>query len=215
MMKLRNLVRALLRPKVWNRRELATILSDELFSNWFSLEQKTKLANKFVENRNLGIIEVPMAWSANEALAPQWKLTFEPLKLWIAVNVEFEDEPKKITWLPMVWPSYLAALRWQLLIATRSDLGPRITLNPDLVGFSRTALVDTTVNIGQEKLTETNVHFLLPDEEVLRLSNPNVPNFEGVRVEAFSPWRFREGQFASGELFSGKTKLQSRGFILI
>ena len=197
-MKLKNLVRALLRPKVWNRRELATILSDELYANWFSLEQKTKLANKFNEQRNLGILEVPMAWSANEALAPQWKLSFETLKLWIAVRVESDEEPNQVVWLPMVWPSYLTALRWQLLTATRNDLGPRITLNPSLVGFPRSGLVDTEIWVNQKKLTESNVHFLLPDEEILRMTNPRIPVFEGARVEAFSPWRFKEGRSASG-----------------
>ena len=161
-MKYRSLVRTLLKPRVWTRSQIATLLADEIWSNWFSAEQKTQLSNLFIRAPEIGDELVPMAWSMHEALATQWKTTFEPLKLWAPLK-----EGDTIYWVPMVWPSYLAAFRWQLLMSTRNQVGPTITLLPNTVGFPVTALLEATIQLGALTFT-TNIHFLLPDEDVLR-----------------------------------------------
>ena len=162
MMKLRSLIRTLLKPRVWTRRQIATLLADEIWSNWFSSEQKTQLSNLFIRFPELGAEVVPMAWSMHEALATQWKTTFEPLKLWAPLREGF-----RIYWVPMVWPSYLAALRWQLLMSTGGRSGNEVTLPPNTLGFPITALTENTMMLGSVTFT-TNIHFLLPEEDVLR-----------------------------------------------
>lgn len=160
--KFRALVRTLLKPRKWSRKQLATLLADEVWSNWFSVEQKTKLSNLYIREPEMAEEIIQMAWSPNEALATQWKMTFESLKLWVAVKSE-----GTLYWLPMVWPSYLVGLRWQLLMSTRSRLGPRIILPTNMIGFPITAMLETKIALGDYVFSAT-IHFLLPEEDVLR-----------------------------------------------
>ena len=160
--KLRALVRTLLKPRSWTRQQMAVLLADEVWSNWWTIEQKTKLSNLFLRSPDLANLKVPIAWSPNEALATQWKITFETLKLWAPLR-----QADKIFWVPMVWPSYLAALRWQLLLSTRSRVGPRVILPPNLAGFPITAMTETQISTGNITFS-ANIHFMVPEEDVLR-----------------------------------------------
>ena len=99
--KLKALIRTFMRPRVWTRRQLATLLADELWSNWFSSEQKTQLSNLYIRDPELGEEVVPMAWSMNEAWASQWKTTFEPLKLWAPLK-----QGDTIYWNCTTWNSF-------------------------------------------------------------------------------------------------------------
>ena len=160
--KLRAVVRTLLKPRSWTRQQLAVLLADEVWSNWWTIEQKAKLSNLFLRSPDIANMNVPMAWSPNEALATQWKITFETLKLWAPLK-----QGDSVFWVPMVWPSYLAALRWQLLLSTRSRMGPRVTLPPNMVGFPITGMMETKVLIRNLTFS-ANIHFLVPEEDVLR-----------------------------------------------
>ena len=203
--RLRSAARAFLSVKTWNRLEVAHILSDELWSNWFSLEQKARLSNVFQNNPNLGKLEIPMAWAVNEPLSTNWKASFETLRLWLPIKIrEEQDENRLAAWVPMVWPSYLAAYRWQLLLATRSPQNQAVALRPSLIGFPSSGLVDSKILIPDliegvsDTLVNANVHFLLPEEAVLRLTNTEVPIFDERRGGKFSPWKYKTDSRPSG-----------------
>ena len=199
--RLRSVTRAFLTVKTWSRLEVAHMLSDELWCNWFSLEQKARLSCVFTQNPNLGKLEVPMAWSVNESFSTSWKANFEPLRLWIAGQFQEGDRPEKTaSWIPMVWPSYLAAFRWQLLLATRGPASQKVTLPPERVGFPSSALAPTEIFVGEQSAL-VNVHFLLPEEAFLRLTNPDVPVFDEQRGGQFSPYQYKAGSRCSGKLF--------------
>lgn len=194
----RSVARAFLTDKRWTRLEVAHMLSDEKWCNWFSLEQKAKLSNDFSENPNLGKLEVPMAWSVNEAFGTHWKASFEPLRLWLAVRLDQESEEDETlaTWVPMVWPSYLSSFRWQLLLATRGTAGQKVTLAPNMLGFPTLALTESEIKVGASVFF-ANVHFMLPEEAVLRLTNPEVPVYDERRGGSFSPYQYKSGTRAS------------------
>ena len=205
--RLRTVIRAFLSVRTWTRLEVAHILSDELWSNWLSLEQKSRLSNEFQNNPNLGKLEVPMAWAVNESLATHWKASFEPLRLWLPIKIrEEQDENRWAAWVPMGWPSYLAAFRWQILLATRGPPTTKVTFTPGTVGFPSSGLVDSKILIpgrlqgGADTLMDANVHFHLPEEAVLRLTNTDVPVYDQQRGGKFSPWKYRLGTRASGKL---------------
>ena len=196
----RSVMKAFLTVKGWTRLEVAHMLSDEQWCNWFSVEQKARLSNVFASNPNLGKFQIPMAWSVNEAHATHWKSTFEPLRLWMAIDVPVpEGEEPKAAWVPMVWPSYLAAFRWQMLLATRAPPEQTITLAPDMLGFPMGAMCGSQISFGHVTIS-MNAHFLLPEEAVLRLTNPDVPEFDERRGGRFSPYRYKYGTRASGNI---------------
>ena len=138
---------------------------------------------------------IPMAWSVNESWSTAWKTSFESLKIWAPctdTSGHFQGLDRKVAWLPMTWPSYLVALRWQLIMGTESNGASRISIQPGWLGFPITALSDSVIVCGSSSVS-ANIHFMLPSEEVLKKSNPEVPVYDGARTEAFTPWKYKNG----------------------
>ena len=82
-------------------------------------------------------------------------------------------------------------------MSTRSRLGPRVILPPNMIGFPITAMLETKIALGDSFVFSATIHFLLPEEDVLRLTNPRVPQFQGSR-NPFSLWQYKSFSLNSG-----------------
>ena len=81
-LRLRMVIRAFKVVKKWTKQEVVDILGSEALSNWLSVEQLADLKNFLSANSFEKVKVIPMAWSICEAWPMNWKMTFEPLKLW-------------------------------------------------------------------------------------------------------------------------------------
>ena len=192
-LRLRVAIRAFQVVKNWTKEEVVNILNSEALSNWLSVEQVADLQNFLSDHPFEKAKTIPMAWSMCEAWATNWKMTFEPLKLW-AVTVCHQRGQDSIWkgWVPVTWPSYLVQLRWNIMTGTARNATGIIKITPASLGFPLAALTDTGVTAGGF-MYRILLHFMLPTEQTLKISNPDVPAFESPRDIMFSTWKYKEG----------------------
>ena len=197
MTRLKSVIRAFQVVKPWTKLEVVEILTSEALSNWFSVEQIADIQNFMAERPFEKTRIIPMAWSFCEALPGNWKFTFEPLKFWaLAKCPQMGEEYTWNGWVPITWPSYVVQFRWNLMTATARNATHTIKITPASMGFPLTALTDLGVTAGGH-VYRIMMHFMLPTEHTLKISNPNVPNYEASRDLLFSTWRFKEASLPS------------------
>ena len=113
-----------------------------------------------------------------------------------------------VGWVPVTWPSYVVQLRWNIMTATARNQSHVIRMTPASMGFPLTALSDMGVSAGGH-VFRILLHFMLPTEQTLRISNQDVPSFESPRDVLFSTWKFKEGMRQSAwDVFITKFKAQ-------
>ena len=183
--------------KQWTKQEVVDILSSEAMSNWLSVEQVAEVQNFLSIYPRERVKIIPMAWSICEAWAMNWKMTFEPLKLWALSSCpQMGEDYLWVGWVPITWPSYVVQLRWNIMAATSRNNSFTIRMTPASLGFPLPALTDTGISAGGH-VYMINLHFMLPTEQTLKMSNPDVPTFETPRDMMFSTWKFKEGKKSS------------------
>ena len=214
MLRLKMAVRAFQVVKHWTKQEVVDILGSEAFSNWLSVEQVSDLLNFLSAHPFEKTKTIPMAWSICEAYAMNWKMSFEPLKLWALASCPQMGEDYLWTgWVPITWPSYIVQLRWNIMTATARNPSHIIRMTPASMGFPLTALSDTGITAGGH-VFRILLHFMLPTEHTLRISNQEVPVFESPRDLLFSTWKFKEGRRDSAwEVFITRFKAQYDGVL--
>ena len=189
---MRMAIRAFQVVKTWSKQEIVDILGSEALANWLSVEQMAELQNFFSAYPRERFKTIPMAWSICEAWPMNWKMTYEPLKLWsLATCPQMGDESFWIGWVPVTWPSYVVQLRWNIMTATARNSSQIIRMTPASLGFPLTALTDMGISAGGH-VYRILLHFMLPTEHALRVANENVPLFESPRDVLFSTWKFKE-----------------------
>ena len=208
-LRLKATIRAFQVVRTWTKKEVADILGSEALSNWLSVEQIADIQNFFSEYSFEKSKVIPMAWSFCEAQAMNWKCTFEPLKLWaIATCPQMGEDFYWSGWVPITWPSYIVQLRWNIMTGTARNPSHTIRINPANMGFPLTALTDMGVSAGGH-VFRVILHFMLPTEQTLRISNADVPVFETAKDTLFSTWKFKEGQFSSAwDIFTTRFQAQ-------
>ena len=196
-LRLKVVIRAFQVVKRWTKQEVFDILGSEALSNWLSVEQVSQLQNFFSSHPFEKTRVIPMAWSICEAWAMNWKMAYEPLKLWALSSCPQMGQDYIWTgWVPITWPSYLAQLRWNIMSATARNSSFLIKMTPASLGFPISALTDTGVSAGGHAF-RIILHFMLPTEQTLKISNQQVPAYEAPRDLLFSTWKFKEGVFSS------------------
>ena len=208
-LRLRMAIRAFQVVKTWTKQDVIDILGSEALSNWLSVEQIADLQNYLSANPFEKARTIPMAWSICEAWAMNWKMSYEPLKLWaLGTCPQMGEDYNWTGWVPITWPSYLAQLRWNIMTATARNSTHTIKVTPASIGFPLTALTDTGISAGGHAF-RILLHFMLPTEHTLRIANPEVPAFESPRDLLFSTWKFKEGVRPSAwDVFVIKFKAQ-------
>ena len=94
------------------------------------------------------------------------------------------------------------------MTATARNPARIIRITPASMGFPLTALADMSVSAGGQ-VFRILLHFMLPTEHTLKISNQDVPSFESPRDMLFSTWKFKEGSKESAwEIFMTKFKAQ-------
>ena len=209
LVRLRMTIRAFQVVKAWTKREVIDILGSEALSNWLSVEQIADLQNFLSSYPFERTRVIPMAWSVCESWAMNWKMTYEPLKLWaLASCPQFGEDYMWTGWVPITWPSYVVQLRWNIMTATAHNRSHTIRITPASIGFPLTALTDVGIKAGGH-VFRILLHFMLPTEQTLRISNNDVPSFQAPRDLLFSTWKFKEGSWKSAwEVFATKFKAQ-------
>lgn len=142
-------IRALNTQKVWTRQEVILLLCNKNMGNWFSLYWSGKLlaeVHRFPGNFHG---QIPMAWSYFEPKGEFWINSFSFLKLYSITTCN------KV--IPMVFPSYLVDLFYNIRFDVNSDNG----LHPGHLMVGQFCFYPTVFTQSDHTFTFP-AHFMLP-----------------------------------------------------